>query len=299
MDPGWPGCHGVRICNDCDLGLGRCEGEPLLDATVATGPVARPAGSLLWSLGAGASTQHLYREPDGTCTLVAGDRARASVSVEARSVTVTGTVDPVQVQLVVSFAFPLLLSGVPAVVLHAAAAARRGRGVLFAGAGGAGKSSTLAGLVGAGWTSISEDVCCVAPQAPHPVAWPGPPWVRLGRGQPGPPGSPERFHNREKVAWDLSGRHSAGPVPVTTAVLLQAPGGASTSWARLGRAEAVAELASHAVWLAAPADRGRHLFARVVAATAGLDVVRVRLPFAKDWTAQLLEVLEGEILPPD
>lgn len=287
----WPGCHGVRLAGGPDLGLGTCEGEPLVAATLGEGEVPQPEGPPLWSLGGIG----LHLVGPGERVLVAPGR-RVSVSAGERTLTIDGPADPVASQLVASFCLPILLEGAPVLALHAAAAARDGRGVLVAGAGGSGKSSALIALAAAGWEVLSEDVCVLDLAGGLPAAWPGPPWVRVREGEPGPPGADVVFSTGGKTAWDVTAWRAASAAPVVAAVVLEAPGGASPAVRDLDRAAAIAALAGNAVWLGPPADAARRLFGPVAAVASRVRVARLRLPVGAGWRDQLVAVVE-ELLP--
>jgi hypothetical protein len=313
---GWPGCHGVRLAGGPDLGLGTCEGEPLLTATVREGPVPQPVGPPLRSLGA----VDLHRVGPGEHVLATPGGCRVSVSVPGRRVTLASRVDsvasggdppasrvdpraalvdpraalvdPVASQIVASFCLPILLEGTPVLALHAAAAARAGRAVLVAGAGGSGKSSALIALAAAGWEVLSEDVCVLDLARGVPTAWPGPPWVRVRAGEAGPPGAEVVFSTGGKTGWDVYAWRARSAVPVGAAVVLEAPGGSAPSLHDLPRPAAIAALASNAVWLGEPAETARRLFGPVAAVASRVRVARLRLPVGGGWRGQLVGAVE-------
>jgi hypothetical protein len=198
----------------------------------------------------------------------------------------------------VSFALPLLIEPLPVLVFHGAAVARGGRAILLMGPGGTGKSSSLVGLVDAGWTAISEDVCVVDLGGPGaPRVWPGPPWVRRHHGEAGPAGATKMFTTSEKTAWDLTPWQARGALPVVGAVIMQPPAGDAPQWTPTDRATAIGLLAGHAVWLGDQETRGRHLFERVVAAAARIPVATLQMPRGADWLDHLVETVEKEAAP--
>ena len=205
----WPGCHGVRVAALGDLDIGRCRGTPLADVEVLIGPVPPPSGVRLWSLAGPTDSgsvhdQHLHQPAEEEFHLQIGDHRRVAVSVAGGRITVSPPFDPIQAQLVVSFGFPLLLERQPVLVLHGAAVSRDGVAVVIAGSPGSGKSSSLVGLIDAGWNAISEDVCIVDLGAAIPQIWPGPPWVR-------------RHHVHARHSRGLSREREPGPSVRVTA----------------------------------------------------------------------------------
>jgi hypothetical protein len=298
-EPLWPGCHGVRVHSEHDLGLGYCRGEPLAEVTLEIGPVARSAGRRVWSVapehpdrgalsGVDAS---LYRDPDGRLTLQAGDDARLTVSADRRRILMRPPLDAVQLQLVASIALPLAVADRSLLVLHAAAVATQGRAVIIAGVRGAGKSSSLVGLTDAGWSPVSEDVCVLEQVSGGVWVWPGPPWVRRHDGEPGPVGSAKLFAGGGKSAWDITARRPIEPVPVERLVVLEPPDGSAPRWQPVDRPVVVEVLAEHAVWLGDQAERGRGLFSPLLQLTGQVPVAQLRLPSSADW----LEVLAVEL----
>jgi hypothetical protein len=295
----WPGCHGVRVRASTELGIGHTRGEPLAEVEVVIGTVPDQLGEQVWSVAGPATTsdealdQRLYRHPGGRLSLRIGEQGRLSIAVDDHRIVARAPFDAIQAQLLVSFAFPLLLEPLPVVVFHAAAVARDGEAILVMGPGGTGKSSSLVGLVNAGWTAISEDVCVVDLGGPEaPLVWPGPPWVRRRHHEPGPIGASQKFTTSEKTAWDLTPWQAGTPVPVAGAVIMEAPGGDAPLWTSADRAAAIGLLAAHAVWLGDQESRGRHLFGRVVATAGRIPVATLRLPRAAAWIDQLVEAVE-------
>jgi hypothetical protein len=291
----WPGCHGVRVAGAAAARLGESSGEPLADLEIRLGAPAAPGTSELWSQPLpNGETQRLTARPDGEVVLELGPERRVSLSPAAGAVTAAEPFDWVEAQLVASFILPFVVSGERRLVLHAAAASRDGRALVLAGPGGTGKSSSLVGLVDAGWTPLSEDVCVIDLSGAGPVVWPGPPWIRRRHGEPGPRGAPVLFRTSEKTAWDVGPfRDAPGPTTLAGLVLLTQPvAGARPELTALRRAEAIGALAPHAVWLGDARDAARRLFGPVAEVAARTPVSALRLPVRDDWVDVLVALLD-------
>ena len=289
----WPGCHGVRLAGGGG-GFGDCLGKPLAELEIRVGDPAATGSPLLWSQQMpDGSVQRATVGAGGEFVLETGPDHRVSLSSARDVVTVEEPFGWVETQLVASFVIPFLLAGAKTLVLHAAAACRNGGAVLIAGPGGTGKSSSLVGLVEAGWAPLSEDVCVVDLSGPEPVVWPGPPWVRRHHGEPGPRGSRVLFESSEKTAWDVAPfREASGPVPVAGLVVLARPvPGARPERVGIRGGETIGALAPHAVWLGDSREAGRRLFAPVAEAAARIPVSELRLPLAENWVDLLLPLL--------
>jgi hypothetical protein len=279
----------VRVAGEDDVAL--VAGDPLLDATVVDDEVAPPTGVEIWAVedevdtaeGPMRAEQRLWRRRDGTLVLRTGRGALLGVDEGARRITVAGADRATKAQLVAAYGLPLLLpaSG-SGVLVHGSAAAHDGRAVVVTGASGRGKSSVLIRLLDKGWSAITEDVCSIDLRA-RPVAWPGPPWVRRARGEPGPERANVRFETLDKVAWDIEPRLERAPTPVALVVVLDEPGGTAPEVERLARPHAVAALADQGVWLA-EADAGpAALFGPLATLAGAVPVARVRLPRDASW----------------
>lgn len=284
----WEGCHGVRV-DGVSVDVGVCQAEPLARVTLRYGDVAAADGTRLWSQEGEAAA--LWRRDDGRLVL-AGPTATA-LEVDRRDATITlAPGDPVvQRQLVASFGVPLLLHGLDVLLVHGSACARGGEAIVVCADSGSGKSSTLVRLVDEGWTSISEDLCAVDLSGARPRVWPGPPWVRVAHGEPGPSGAPRAFDSDDKTAWDVSATQAADATDLTRVVLLEPPGGDTPVVEAMPRAEALRALARHAVWLEDPEDRGRQLFGAVAAVVAKVPTVRMRLPRRDEWRDAVPELV--------
>lgn len=288
---GWPGCHGVRL-EGAAARFGECEGDPLAEAEIRIGAPAAPGSVELWSQPqSNGEVQRSTVDSEGHTVLELGAR-RVSLSPD-RVITVAETFDWVETQLVASFILPLLVSGNRRLVLHAAAASRCGQGVVIAGPGGTGKSSSLVGLVEAGWTPLSEDVCVIDLAGPEPLVWPGPPWVRRRHGEGGPKGAAVLFESTEKTAWDVGPfRGAIGPTPVSSLILLEPPVARSDPERTvLQSGEAIAALAPHAVWLGDQGELGRWLFGPIAEAASRIRVSKLRLPVRDDWVDLLVPLI--------
>jgi hypothetical protein len=289
----WAGCHGVRTSGD-SIELGASAGVPLAFATIRYGEVAPPEGSQLWSQNGEAAV--LSRRVDGRFVLASPRAAALEVDPRDASITVAPGDDAVQRQLVASFGLPLLLHGLDVLLVHGSACARDDRAIVVCADSGSGKSSTLVRLIDHGWESLSEDVCTIDLRDPqHPRVWPGPPWVRVAHGEPGPAAATRAFESEDKTAWDTSAIHAAAPVDLARVVVLDAPGGGAPVIELLARAEALRAIARHAVWLQEPADRGRRLFPPVATVVAQVPVVRVRLPHDDAWRESIPDVVKAAL----
>lgn len=295
----WAGCHGVRTGGTGNDRFGSCSGEPIAQVEILPGAPAAPGRTELWSQRLPDGTlQRMTVGENGQVVLELGQR-RVSCSPGDGPVIVGEPYDWVTVQLVASFVLPFLVSGANTLVLHAAAACRADRAVLLTGPGGTGKSSSLVGLVDAGWTPLSEDVCVIDLAGPVPLVWPGPPWVRRRHGESGPTGASVLFESSEKTAWDLSPfRDAPGPAPVTSLLVLEPPLDDGDPRRRtLTSGEAIGAIAPHAVWLGDRDQSGRRLFAPVADAAARLPVSRLQLPVRDDWVDLLVSTLDEAAFP--
>jgi hypothetical protein len=176
-------------------------------------------------------------------------------------------------------------------LVHGSACARDGEAIIVCADSGSGKSSSLVRLVDEGWQSISEDLCAIDLRGERPRVWPGPPWVRVAHGEPGPRRAPHAFDSEDKAAWDVSATHADAATDVARVVLLEAPGGDAPITKELSHADALRALARHAVWLLDPDDRGRRLFEPVTRLITGVPTVRVRMPRRDSWRDQVPELL--------
>jgi hypothetical protein len=235
----------------------------------------------LWSQPGEAAS--LYRRRDGRLVLSGPTTAAMEIDLRVATVTVAPGIASVQRQLVASFALPLLVHGLDVLLVHGSACARDGQAIVVCADSGSGKSSTLVRLVDEGWRAISEDLCAIDLRGEVPTVWPGPPWVRVAHGEPGPRDAPRAFDSEDKTAWDVTALQADGPTEVARVVLLDAPGGDAPTLDALSTPDAIRALARHAVWLLEPEDRGRQLFALVARLVAKATAVRARFPRRVEW----------------
>lgn len=294
----WPGCHGVHLPG-APVELGRSSGDPLATATLVVGDPGDAAGDELWRVELdvvveGRSThaeQRLWRRPDGTY-LVRNNRGGSfSVDPATSSIVVDGPDDAVVAQLVTTYGLPLLLHCSSALVVHASAFELAGAAVLVTGASGRGKSSLLVGAIDAGYRPLSEDLCAVDLRGPQPVVWPGPPWVRRRRGEPGPRGARVRFETYDKTAWDIAPRQVVEALPLGCVLGLEPPDGAAPALLPITRAEALRRLASDTVWLGDPARREVAMFEAVARVSGAVPFASLQLPFSPSWLDGVLPFL--------
>ena len=298
----WTGCHGIRLGGEL-LDIGRSSGDPIADAVVRVGAVPPPSGPELWRLHGESDAGGVHRtvdrwlcRQDGSLVIHSNAGPALALDLETATVTIEPGDESLTLQLVASFAVPLILNGCEALVLHAATMAKDGRAVVVCGTSGTGKSSVLVRMVDAGWQALTEDVCAVDLRGDAAVAWPGPPWVRKAHGEPGPAGAALRFDTPDKAAWDLAPSHAAGPVAVSRLVILDPAGGDAPRWEQLSPAQAVRDLAQHAAWLRDPTEAPRHLFGLALALTKRVPVAHLRFPRNPAWLDDVPELLASRLV---
>jgi len=266
-------------------------GRPLLDARLGDEPVGRPGDHEIWHIrrpvegprGPVRINHRLTRTETGSLVIQVRD-ASIRVDPSGREIFVEAETEGLGEHLVVTYGLPLLLHSTPAVLLHACAAVRPGgeEADLFCAKSGTGKSTLLAGLIGAGWRPVTEDVAVVDIRHPDaPVVWPGPPWVRVAGN--GPAGSDELFTVNDKTSWDISAVQVHSPVAVRRVVFLDAPAGSSPAWTSLDRRASIGALPQHMVWIAEPDQKAAAVFGPTVALASRVSAARLRLPRANDW----------------
>jgi hypothetical protein len=292
----------VRLAPDgLTGGFGASQGIPLTEVTLEVGRVDETEGVELWHLrgelplpdGPVAYDQRLALTTDGRYLLRTAEAALV-VDRSAGRMKIDAPEESLTLQLVTTYGLPILLSFEPVLVLHACAAIPPGgeRAVLVCGASGTGKSSLLAGMLEAGWRAASEDVCTVDLRGPHPVVWPGPPWLRLAG--TGPPGSTARFTTPDKTAWDIAPWRVDEPAPVGRIVFLEPAGGADVLVHDLDRGESIHGLARSTVWLVEPERRASQTFGRCVTVAGAVSCATLRMPVAADWVGRAVAVLRLE-----
>jgi hypothetical protein len=188
---------------------------------------------------------------------------------------------------------PLLLADSEVLVIHASACQGPDGAIVICGDSGRGKSTALIGLVNAGWPAISEDLCAIDLRTRPLSVWPGPPWVRRAHGSPGPEGAAVRFETPDKKGWDIAPWQVDKPVPLTSIVFLEEPGGDEVVVTAVDRRDAVRLLARHAVWYGKADDRGPRLFGGTVDVASQVPARAMRFPISESWVDRLLEGLSG------
>ena len=291
---GFAGCHGIRVTTS-GAAYGWTTGEPIgtLDLSGEAVPAGPGDAELLWSAEVDGSHRHeMWRmHGGGDLLLRIGGRMVLRVAGDRRSAAVRDVSDAVALQLLSTFAIPLAAQAAGAFVVHAAVAARGDQAVAVCAESGTGKSSLLSALIDAGWAPLTEDLVAIGPGGSQ--AWPGPPWVRLAPGVPGPVGTAERFRTKDKVAWDLGPNRRPGPAVLTHIVLLDPPQPAPTDLRPAEPAEVIAALARHTPWFEEPSRRGSSLFAGAVRVARTVPASRLRLRRAEDWAADAVRAVES------
>jgi hypothetical protein len=294
----WAGCHGVRTRGE-PFDIGTASGSPIADALVRVGDVPPPQGPELWRLHAEVTTEGVKREVDrwlcehagGVLGVHASAGPALTVDPASNEICIEEGEEHVVLQLLTSFALPLVLNTHGVLAVHASACARDGAALVVSGESGSGKSSTLVRMIDEGWQAVSEDVCAIDLRDGVPRVWPGPPWVRRVHGEGGPAGSVPRFETPDKTAWDIAPAQAGGPLPVAGVVFLEPPGGERPQWDPVPQAEVVRVLARHAAWLRDPAEAPRSLFPLAMRLAGAVRVARLRLPHTSGWLDDLPAVL--------
>jgi hypothetical protein len=190
--------------------------------------------------------------------------------------------------VMVATAFPLLLSELGDLVLHASAVVVDGRAVAFCGLAGRGKSTLAYGLARPGRPLLAEDGLALSRAGDSNknggwLAWPGPRGVRLlGDGEPG-----------KRVRYVDAAAEHGEPVALGAVVALaeRAPGPPSVE--RLAPANAVQALLGNAIY--APGGGLRRAFAGATQLAASAPVFRARLPDDLDAVAHAGERLLEQV----
>lgn len=296
------GCHGVRVEPDgVGAGYGTTIGEPKATVRVSRTddrPSLTGHEELLWSADVdlpegGTQTHQMWRNRHGDLVLAIAGRAVLGVARHRDAAEIGDVNDGVALQLVTTFALPLAAQRCGAFVLHASVVVRDGVATVICAEAGSGKSSTLIALRDAGWSALTEDLVALDLVAgDRPIAWPGPPWVRVAPEQPGPSGGTQRFRTADKVAWDLQGRgRCEEPVPVGRLVLLDAPTDEPTMVRPAAPEEVMGALALHAPWFEEASTKGAALFGSAVQLARSVPATRLRLQRSDDWRVEAESIL--------
>lgn len=294
------GCAGIALTGHLAGSFAPLRGDPLGAASVVEVPdlVEELAGTTtdgVWSLDAGAGVRWALAErvPDRALVFSVDGSPVLLVDAVARSIRIGPQQGPIAAQLVAAVGAPALAAALGGLPMHGSSAERDDGAVLVVGPSGAGKSTLLRALTDAGWRPISEDVTVVDLPVEGPGrAWPGPPWVRLAPGQPGPQGAAQRPDPTDKVSWVLDGRVADGPTPLAGIVVLGPPGepDAAPTIARLSPEAAIAVLPPHVSWLSAR-GRAEAAFTAAVALSRRAPVFQLQLPRRPDWTDLAVDLL--------
>jgi hypothetical protein len=179
----------------------------------------------------------------------------------------------------VATAIPLLLAERGDLVLHASGVVDGdGRGVLFCGPTGRGKSTLVAALAEHGHPVIGEDGIALTFEAERILTWPGPSGIRLK-------GSGDPFRSPVETA---------GPVPLAAVVVLGPRGGQTPRCERVGRAAALAGLGPNAIY-AGPARLAR-AFKHMARLAERVPVYRAHVPDDLGALPEAAATLLAEVL---
>lgn len=157
-------------------------------------------------------------------------------------------------------------------LIHAAVVGTGGRAMLLPGRSGAGKTTLAAGLVGAGMGYLSDEVAAVDPTTLTVEPFPKPLTVKDGAwGVMAPLAAPagdvpQRYRDG---SWhvdprDIRAGSIAGRCPPALIVFPRYQPGGSTELSPVGRAEALAQLATHTFNVPYSGQRGLSVLAAVV-----------------------------------
>lgn len=195
-------------------------------------------------------------------------------------------------------ALPMALRQRGVVVLHAAVAAGDAGAIAIAGTSGTGKSTTLAGLIGRGWTMLADDVAVLrlssdgAPEivpaigqlhlseaAAHRLAW-------------DTDGLLPRPWHRMKLAIPANGAMAAAPLPLRAVYTLDLGEGREVRATILRGSERFAAL-QQAVSGPSFAAEQAAAFPVLLAILARVPVIRVSRPAAHWSLARVLDIIGG------
>jgi hypothetical protein len=212
------------------------------------------------------------------------------------------TYDPGLVaHLLLDHVVPRLIAVRGDLMLHAAGAiGPSGRAHLILGRTGAGKSTTAAGLVSAGWALLDDDGIRIVETDDGPLAMPGTGGIRL---QPAsaavllpdaPPGRPmAKGHPKSRFPAENGGFPVArAPAHVAGVYLLQRTEVGEPRVEPLGLAGAVTTIVEHGFNMAEePVAIARQAFERATALAAAAPVQRLLHPSGLDRLGETLELL--------
>jgi energy-coupling factor transporter ATP-binding protein EcfA2 len=201
------------------------------------------------------------------CCSATGDFLVDSIASTVVGWRANGSLDAWEHRLVAT-ALPLMLAERGDLVLHASGVATHdGRGVLFCGPPGRGKSTIAATLAAAGRPVIGEDGIALTLRPGESVlAWPGPAGVRLSP-------SPGGIKRTEPTPGRLE---TTTPVPVSAVALLDPRVQGGPTHERLPGTTALALLSAHAMY--AGAVRLPRVFSQLARLAAEVPVHRVQMP---------------------
>ena len=308
MTSRFPGCHGIHVEPAAiGLDLGWMEDRPpaFVRVDVADEVPRAPEAELLWEqveppgFGLPSITTQTWREEQGSTWV--GNTFNLALRVDHANAVVT--VAPkdgnrqVLLEALASIALPLFAQQRGALVLHGAAAAHEGKGILLCAEGGSGKSSLLMGLVSAGWKAITEDQCIIDwDEAGNHRIWPGPSWVRLKQGTPPTTlvaGAEPRFEALDKVAWDLHEWMARASAHLEKIVLLEPPSGEEVVWEAVPTDRVIQQLTRHVTWIQGATEFAPQSLPQVVRMAMEVPAFRMRLPVRPDWLDQGVPLLTG------
>jgi len=172
------------------------------------------------------------------------------------------------------------------VVVHAAAAARRGEAVVLVGESGAGKSTLVAGLTRGGWTYLSDEAAGVdAHGRVHPYARPivlrPGSWSAFTEVVPHLPPGHERFATTEwHVPASLLGSVANAPMPAKAIVFVRHRENVPAELRSIGRSEALERMITEACNLDAAGQEGLDRLAGVVRRSDCYELAFADLPEA-------------------
>lgn len=154
-----------------EMEIGRCA-PVALDPSRVTHHDAGTAGSLL-----------IARDEDGSLVVVCSHAGGFRIDADAMRVLADRSAgsDEIWEHRLVTVIVPLLLAEKGDVALHAAAVARGGRAVVFAGVSTRGKSTLALAAASRGLGVLADDGVVIDPGAGGGLVWPGPDGVRVAR----------------------------------------------------------------------------------------------------------------------